>query len=221
MNSRGRIITFEGINGVGKSTQAHLLAKSLEKAGHRVRLIKYPQYDHPVGELIRRYLHGEFGAKEKLFDFAAMLYAADRAQNISLYDELLSAGVTIIHDRYREASWGILTSLFDDPAVRDDKLEWLLLLEKHLPPSDLVLYLDLPVDAAYQQMALRELWDTHETDRSFMEACKMRYDELSTRFGWVRMAGMAGGQLKTTEQRQLEIMQAVTARFPELAEGQS
>ena len=217
VQNRGRIITFEGINGVGKTTQAHLLARALEDAGNQVRLIKYPQYEAPVGELIRRYLKGEFGPKEKLFDFAAMLYAADRAQNTSLYEELLSSAVTIIHDRYKEANWGILTALFPDPAVREEKLQWLLTLEKHMPSSDLVIYLDLPVEDAYQQMALRELWDTHEVDRSFMQACKERYDELSLRFRWVRIAGLSGNIIKSTEDKQKEILEEVFAYCPDLS----
>lgn len=206
MNYAGKIITFEGPNGAGKSTQAGLLVEVLLGMGQRVHAIKYPEYETPTGQLIRAYLNGEFGPKEQLFDFAAMLYAADRMKNKPRYDEWLTAGDTIVHDRYRESNWGIQTALFDDPQEREQRLKWLLELEKGLYPSDVVFYLDVPVDDAVQLMRSRKLLDFHETDVDFMRRCETRYRELATRFSWHHIVCVEDGALRSREAIHAEVL---------------
>ena len=53
----GFLIALEGVDGSGKSTQAGLLAASLEKDGHPVVLTREPT-DGPAGQRLRSYLKG-------------------------------------------------------------------------------------------------------------------------------------------------------------------
>ncbi len=207
MNWSGKIITFEGTNGAGKSTQAKLFVDELTRRGQKVHFIKYPQYETPTGALIGRYLKGEFGPKEELFEFSAFLFAADRAKNKQLYRDLLSQGYVIVHDRYRESNWGIQTALFEDHKVADQKLNWLIEMEKDMYASDVVIYLHMPTDMSVELMKSRQQLDKHEQDKAFMLACERRYGELASRFGWCKVECLVEGRLKSKEVIFGEILQ--------------
>jgi dTMP kinase len=187
MNLRGKVITLEGPNASGKETQAKLLKKHLTAQGYKVRLHHYPEYASPTGELIRRYLNGAFGDKENLFEFAAFLYAADRAKNQEAYRDHLAAGGVIVNDRYMESNWAIQTALFQDPEAQEAKLQWLRTLEDYAVPSDYVFYLDVPGQLSLKLMEARGGMDQHELDVLFVYAVEARYQELSRRFGWHRV----------------------------------
>jgi dTMP kinase len=94
-------VTFEGVDGSGKSTQARLLAEWLRSEGREVVLTREPG-GTSVGEQIRELLlHGEGMAPWA----EAALFAAARAQ---LVDEVirpaLARGADVISDRYLDSS---------------------------------------------------------------------------------------------------------------------
>jgi dTMP kinase len=94
-------VTFEGVDGSGKSTQARLLAERLRSAGREVVLTREPGGTE-LGEQIREaLLHGE-----RVAPWAeAALFAAARAQ---LVDEVirpaLARGADVVADRYLDSS---------------------------------------------------------------------------------------------------------------------
>ena len=94
-------VTFEGVDGSGKSTQAGLLAERLREEGREAVLIREPG-GTTAGEQIREILlHGE-----RLAPWAeASLFAAARAQ---LVDEVirpaLARGADVVSDRYLDSS---------------------------------------------------------------------------------------------------------------------
>jgi dTMP kinase len=94
-------VSFEGLDGCGKTTQARLLARALEETGVEVVLTREPG-GTPLGEQIRDLvLHGDHVAPWA----EAALYAAARAQHV---DELilpaLARGATVVCDRYVDSS---------------------------------------------------------------------------------------------------------------------
>ncbi len=94
-------ISFEGLDGSGKTTQARLLGARLEAEGVEVLLTREPG-GTPLGEEIRDLLlHGEDMAPWA----EAALYAASRAQHVEeLIRPALARGATVICDRYVDSS---------------------------------------------------------------------------------------------------------------------
>ena len=94
-------VTFEGIDGSGKTTQARLLAERLEREGVDVVLTREPG-GTPLGEAVRDLvLHGEHVAPWA----EVALYAAARAQHVDLVIRpALARGATVVCDRYVDSS---------------------------------------------------------------------------------------------------------------------
>lgn len=101
----GIFITLEGGDGVGKTTQSRLLAEWLEAQGYEVVLTREPG-GTPLGVEVRQVLlHGgeEIGAVDSRAE--ALLYAADRAQNIAkVVRPALSRGAVVVQDRFIDSS---------------------------------------------------------------------------------------------------------------------
>jgi len=98
----GLFVTFEGGDGVGKSTQARLLEEWLTGAGRTVLRTREPGGTE-VGELIRDIvLHhrGEVAPRAE-----ALLYAADRAHHVAtVVRPALARDEVVIQDRYLDSS---------------------------------------------------------------------------------------------------------------------
>lgn len=102
----GLLITFEGGDGSGKSTQIALLAERLRARGLDVRTFREPGGVAPgdAGERIRDILldpvHTELGVRAEL-----LLYEASRAQLVSAhYRPALAEGAIVLCDRYADSS---------------------------------------------------------------------------------------------------------------------
>ncbi|MHB1016896.1 MAG: dTMP kinase [Coriobacteriia bacterium] len=102
----GLMITFEGGDGSGKSTQIALLAGRLRALGHDVRTFREPGGVAPgdPGERIRDILldpvHTELGVRAEL-----LLYEASRAQLVAAhYRPGIEGGAIVLCDRYADSS---------------------------------------------------------------------------------------------------------------------
>ena len=96
-------ITLEGIEGSGKTTQAGHILKFLQTKGHDCVITREPGGTR-IGKKIRAIL---LDPESKDMDPLAelLLYTADRAQHIKeLVNPLLSAGKTVLCDRYFDAT---------------------------------------------------------------------------------------------------------------------
>jgi dTMP kinase len=99
----GRLITFEGIDGSGKTTQLRMLAQALSAAGYDVVTTREPGGTQ-LGKRIRAaLLDGEPGSVDPLAEL--LLYAADRAQHIrQLVRPALQSGQIVLSDRFFDAT---------------------------------------------------------------------------------------------------------------------
>ena len=94
-------VTFEGLDGSGKSTQARLLAERLEADGEDVVLTREPGGTE-LGEAIRDLL---LHAGDVTPWAEAALFAAARAQHVAeLIRPALERGATVVCDRYLDSS---------------------------------------------------------------------------------------------------------------------
>lgn len=105
--ARGYFITFEGLDGSGKTTQLQRLAKHLEAAGERVTTLRQPG-GTALGDRIRAILldsrsEATFGTIEPLAEMALMF--ADRAQSIAeVIVPAVVRGEIVLCDRYTDSS---------------------------------------------------------------------------------------------------------------------
>ncbi len=136
-------ITFEGIDGVGKSTQLDLLEKYLVAEGKEVLRTLEPGGTELGQEIRHLLLHrkGDVSPRSE-----ALLYAADRAHHVATkIRPALAAGKVVLSDRYFDSSvayQGAAREL-DVEEVKQISL-WAI---DHLIP-DLTVLLDLPADEA-------------------------------------------------------------------------
>jgi dTMP kinase len=101
-NRPAAFITFEGIDGSGKSTQLRMLASELRLLGLDVVTTREPG-GTPLGTRIRELLLDTNEQVDPLTEL--LLYASDRAQHVkSLIRPALEAGHLVLSDRYADAT---------------------------------------------------------------------------------------------------------------------
>src|ERR1700680_3490843 len=103
MSRRGKFITFEGLDGTGKSTQLRKLAIALRAAGFKVIETREPG-GTPTGEKIRRVLlDSATGSLSPLAEMALMF--ASRAQHIAqVIQPALEQGSIVLCDRFTDST---------------------------------------------------------------------------------------------------------------------
>lgn len=101
--TRGCFVTFEGVEGSGKSTQASLLKAALEGRGYSVVLTREPG-GTPLGERLRTILL-DVGQRGMLPETELFLYLASRAEHAArVVLPALARGDIVVSDRYGDAS---------------------------------------------------------------------------------------------------------------------
>jgi dTMP kinase len=164
---RGRFITFEGIDGSGKSTQLRLLAGDLRVRGFDV-LTTFQPGGTPLG---RRLREAFLETEENVHPMAELLlFAADRAQHVNfLIKPALAAGRIVISDRYSDATAAYQGAGrgFDEKVIA----QVIELATDGLKP-DLTLFFDIPIEKAILRTSSR-------TDD---ETVKNRMDRETTEF---------------------------------------
>lgn len=103
MSRRGKFITFEGLDGTGKSTQMRKLAVVLREAGHRVIETREPG-GTPTAEKIRKVLLDSGTAGLAPLAEMALMFAS-RAQHIAeVIEPELAAGNIVLCDRFTDST---------------------------------------------------------------------------------------------------------------------
>ena len=192
---RGRLIVLEGTDGSGKATQARLLLRSLEDRGVPCREIDFPRYGSPFAEPAARYLRGALGDQPGDVNAyaASTMFAVDRyASYKEDWGGFYESGGVVVADRYTTSNAVHQASKLPE-GERRAYLDWLFDLEYGrlgLPEPDLVLYLDMPSEAAGRLMRQREQEtdtraDIHERDGAYLRRCRESARQIAEDLGWV------------------------------------
>lgn len=84
------LIAVEGIDQSGKKTQTELLVKKLKGKGIRTIKISFPDYETPVGQLIKRILSNEIQVS---LEVKHMLYSANKWELKPKIEELIEQNI--------------------------------------------------------------------------------------------------------------------------------
>ena len=176
------LIVVEGLDGAGKSTQIKLLQEYFEKRDIPVRYLHFPRTDSPYfGELISRFLKGDFGKLENVNPYlVAMIYAGDRKDASAEVRSWLSSGIMVILDRYVYSNIAYQCAKIDDNDERERLKKWILDLELNhfgIPRPDLNIFLDVPFE--FTASKLRS--DRKGNDRNYLDG-NSDIHETSLRF---------------------------------------
>ncbi len=173
---RGRLITLEGIEGVGKSTHLRRVVDAIEAAGYDVDLTREPG-GTPTAEAIRALLieHGEEPippAAEALLMFASRaLHIANRIR------PSLEQGSWVVSDRYVDASRAYQGA---GRGIPDESIETLARLALDGLEADATLLLDCPVDIGMARAGSRGDKDRFEVEEhAFFERIRAKYLSLA------------------------------------------
>lgn len=136
-----RFFVFEGIDGVGKSTQAHLLAEALRSESTSFWITEEPTKTSPIGKLIRTYLEKKLPIQD--LKTLAYLFAADRAEHVAQIKSHIAAGELVLCDRY----------FFSSLAYQSQDLgfETIAQLNKNFPLPEIIFFLSLDPKSAVER----------------------------------------------------------------------
>jgi len=220
--SKGRLVVVEGSDASGKMTQVTLLLEKLKGIGIATKLLDFPTYDSLFGELISKYLRGEFGPLEKIPpEMPSMLYALDRLQYRDSIEHDLRSGLFMVANRYCQSNWAYQGAKFRELKARQDFIEWLKQLESRIVQPDLVFYLHTPAAISEKLLEKREdkdylkgeKMDIHESDRTYQEAVTNVYMELAERSeDWEIVKCAENEEMRSAEDINKEMMLALKNR---------
>ena len=184
------LIVLEGLDGAGKSTQVRLLKEYLIQRCGSLEYIHFPRYEAPVyGDLISRFLRGEFGSNEAVHpQLVALLFAEDRHGAVPVMRQALEEGKTVLLDRYVYSNIAYQCAKLQDLQERRKLRDWIFNTEYgsfELPEPDLNLFLDVPIGFVEQSLHnqrqgqdrnyLSGAQDIHEASIAFQQAVRDMY----------------------------------------------
>jgi dTMP kinase len=144
-----KLFVIEGVDGAGKSTQIKLLREFFTGKGYKCEYLHFPRTGAPYfGELIARFLRGEFGTIGEVDPYlVALLYAGDRKDASTMIQHWLNDGKIVLLDRYTYSNIAYQCAKINEISSQNKLMEWILALEfDHfsIPRPDLNIFLDVP-----------------------------------------------------------------------------
>lgn len=157
--SMAKFITFEGVDGAGKSTHLAWFAGTLRQRGIDVLVTREPG-GTPLGEALREILLSQPMHAETE---ALLMFAARREHIEQVIKPALQHGTWVISDRFSDASFAYQGGGRGVPVEKLEQLErW---VHADLQP-DLTLLFDIPVEVARQRLSNNVSLDRFEQEQS-------------------------------------------------------
>ncbi len=167
----GRFVTFEGIDGAGKSSHIGALATWLRERGAEVVLTREPGGTDLAEKLRELVLHQPMDPLTE----ALLVFAARRDHLVNCIVPALQRGATVLCDRFTDASYAYQGGGRGfDKALLSQLENW---VQQGRQP-DLTLWFDIPAATAAQRRAAAREPDRFETqDEAFFERVRAAYAE--------------------------------------------
>lgn len=172
--STARFITFEGVDGAGKSTHLNWFADQLRARGHEVLMTREPG-GTPLGEQLREILLNQ----PMTIDTEVMLMFAARMEHLeTVIRPALARGTWVISDRFTDATFAYQGGGRGVPPARLEQLEaW---VQQSFQP-DMTLLFDVPIEVARQRLSANRAPDRFEQEQSdFFERVRHAYHKRAS-----------------------------------------
>jgi dTMP kinase len=172
----GKFISFEGIDGAGKSTHIGFVADYLAAQGKQVISSREPG-GTPLGEKLRELLLHE---KMHLETEALLMFASRREHIAQVIEPALARGEWVLSDRFTDASFAYQGGGRGLDLAKMDVLEdW---VHPQLQP-DLTLLFDVPLEVARLRLDASRTLDKFEREHAdFFNACRNEYLRRARQF---------------------------------------
>lgn len=195
---RMKLFVIEGVDGSGKSTQIKMLQDFFRNLGYRSEYLHFPRTNAPYfGELIARFLRGEFGSLNQVDPYiVALLYAGDRKDAAGMIGGWLKEGKIVLLDRYTYSNIAYQCAKLNNVDEQDKLMDWILSLEfDHfgIPRPDLNIFLDVPFSFTEKKLTstrsgddrsyLKGIRDIHEENLSFQKKVREIYLRVAANDG--------------------------------------
>jgi dTMP kinase len=176
---QGKFVVLEGVDGSGTTTQCRRLLGALGERGIAADLTREPSTG-PVGVLLREILGGKVvipaadDSDAPAWHTMALLFAADRLHHLAAeVAPKLSAGITVICDRYDHSSLAYQSAT---GGGSPETIEWIRHINRYARRPDLTFILDVSPAVARQRRSARPSREVYEHDRLQQRLCEIYRD---------------------------------------------
>ena len=168
----GKLITFCGLDGCGKSTMINMLEKKLTEIGVNVIVTKQPTDNVRRWKVFRNFMDSPNHEKNE-YRSLSLVAASDRIQHSNKEIlPLLAEGQTVISDRY---FYSCLANLRARGYRRDN---WIYEIARYIPKPDLAFFLDVPAEVAISRVREREDEKDRYIDIKLQHELRKEYENI-------------------------------------------
>lgn len=174
VNNIDVFITFEGIEGSGKSTQIKLLGESLTQRGHKVEIVREPGGTE-LGEKIRNIFLSSSEEKIDPFSEVMLLYASRKNLDVNVIRPNLESNNIVIADRYSDATIAYQSygKGLDAQVIKD------IHNFSSISTPNLTFFIDINENLSKQRISGREIDRMEKESLEFFSRVRTGYLEIS------------------------------------------
>lgn len=186
------LVAFEGIDGSGKATQAQKLydrviaeRDSLGGKVNHCELRSYPRYDSYFGEMIKRYLAGEFGGLDEVPPYlVSLLYSLDRFHDKTHRAAAARGNNLLICDRYVASNVAhqagkLLSEGFAKYLALAADITFTEYIELGVRCADCTFLLDITAKKSWVRSGKRGERDIHEEAPDYLKNVRQAYLDMA------------------------------------------
>jgi len=165
-----KFITFEGIDGSGKSTVSKRVYEELKRRGYSA-IYTFEPTDGEIGKCAKKCI--DKGADPLVI---ALLFVADRIEHVRKIKEWLEEGHIVLCDRYVDSTYAYQSVQLE--GQMEDPLEWLRQLSNFVIKPDRTFLFDIDPEEAISRIKGRKT--TRFENVEFLKKVRKRYIDIAT-----------------------------------------